>query len=77
MRAQRVWRVAGADCQSQIDQLHAKLAAFDKRIQELEKVHPASLMVEGLKASAIILSHEINELRCSNATECLAGLLAR
>jgi prefoldin subunit 5 len=77
MRAQRVWRVAGADYQSQIDQLHAKLAAFNRRIEELEKVHAASSMLESLKASSIILSGEVDEVRCAIAAQPLAGLLAR
>jgi ppGpp synthetase/RelA/SpoT-type nucleotidyltranferase len=77
MRAQRVWRVAGADYQSQIDQLHVKLTALNGRIEELEKVHPASSMLESVKASSIILSREVDEVRCSIATETLVGLLAR
>jgi hypothetical protein len=77
MQAQRVWRVAGADYQSQINQLHVKLAAFNRRIEELEKIHPASSMLESLKASSIILSREIDEVRCSIDPEPLAGLLAR
>jgi len=75
MRAQRVWRVAGTDYQSQFDQLLVKLAAFNKRIEELEKLHSARSMVEDLKASAIILSREIVDVRCSIAIEPLAGLL--
>ncbi len=53
------------------------LAAFNKRIAELEKGHDQSPMIETLKATASILSRQIDEVRCSIATERLAGLLAK
>jgi hypothetical protein len=77
MRAQRVWRVAGADHHAQIEQLHLELAAFNQRIAELETLHLESSMVEDLKANALLLSRQIDEVRCSIATEQLAGLLAK
>lgn len=76
MGAQRVWRVAGTDYQSQIDQLLVKLGVLNRRIEELETVNPASSMVENLKASAVIFSRELDEVRCSIAIEPLAALLA-
>jgi hypothetical protein len=77
MRAQRVWRVAGADHHAQIEELYLRLAALNERIAELEKIHPESSTPESLKASALLLSRQIDEVRCSIATEQLAGLLAR
>ena len=52
MRARRVWQVAGADYQSQIDKLHSKLADFNRRIEELEKVHPAGSLIESLNRTS-------------------------
>jgi ppGpp synthetase/RelA/SpoT-type nucleotidyltranferase len=70
MRARRVWQVAGTDYQSQIDQLHVKLAAFNKRIEELEKINLENSMAESLKASAILIARQIDEIRCSIARVC-------
>jgi transcriptional regulator with XRE-family HTH domain len=75
MGAQRVWRVAGTDYQSQIDQLLVKLGVLNRRIEALEQGNSASSTVENLKASALIFSRELDEVRCSIATEPLAALL--
>jgi uncharacterized protein YydD (DUF2326 family) len=69
--------VAGTDYQAQIDRLHLQLAAFNTRIEELEKVHPENSRVESLKASAMMLARQIDDVRCSIATEQLASLLAK
>jgi uncharacterized protein YydD (DUF2326 family) len=66
MRAQRVWKEGGADSRhAEIEQLHFQLTAFNNRIAELEKKHAESSMIETLKASAIVLARQIDEVRCS------------
>jgi hypothetical protein len=78
MRAHRTWKALGANhYHAQIDQLHLNLAAFNNRIAEIEKVHTETQMIEILKASAIVLARQIDEVRCSLATEQLTCLLAR
>ena len=78
MRAQRVWRRLGADQHhAEIERLHLELSGFNERIAELEKTHAKSSMIEILKATAILLSRQIDEVRCSLATEKLAALLAK
>ena len=77
MRAQRVWRTLGADQHhAEIERLHLELSGFNERIAELEKTHAESSMIEILKATAILLSRQIDEVRCSLATEKLATLLS-
>jgi uncharacterized protein YydD (DUF2326 family) len=66
-----------ADPHEEIERLHSELAAFNKRIAELEKGQDQSPMIETLKATAISLSRQIDEVRCSIASERLAGLLAQ
>ena len=78
MGVQRGWKRVGADPHhEEIERLHSELAAFNKRIAELEKGHDQSPRIETLKATASILSRQIDEVRCSIATEWLAGLLAK
>jgi uncharacterized protein YydD (DUF2326 family) len=77
MRAQRIWSVAGADYHAEIKRLHFELAAFNRRISELERTHSETPMIETLKATALLLSRQIDEVRCSLATEQLAGLLSK
>jgi uncharacterized protein YydD (DUF2326 family) len=78
MGAQRAWRSTGTDpYREEIERLQFELAAFNKRIVELEKGHDESPMIDTLKATAIILSRQIDEVRCSVATERLADLLAK
>jgi hypothetical protein len=78
MRAQRSWKPVGPfKHDAEIERLHLELAAFNKRIDELEKLHPESSTIEALKASALVLSRKIDELRCSGATDDLTGLLAK
>jgi hypothetical protein len=70
MRAQRTWKAVGANPQlTEIEQLHLELAAFNKRIAELEKIQTKSPIIGNLKASAIVLARQIDEVRCSLATK--------
>jgi hypothetical protein len=78
MRAQRVWEPVGPTKNiAEIDHLHQQLAAFNARIEELEKQHPGGTEIDALKASALLLSRQIDELRCSRAAEDLKDLLKR
>ena len=52
-----------------------ELASFNKRIEELEKKHPDASKIEALRASALVLARQIDEIRCSSAND-LTGLLA-
>ena len=73
MRAFKVWKPVKHN--TEIERLHLDLASFNNRIIELEKLHPESLKIEALKANALELSRQIDELRCSN--DDLTGLLAK
>ena len=73
MRALGVWKPVKQD--AEIERLHLELDSFNDRIIELEKLHPESSKIEALKASALVLSRQIDELRCSNYD--LTGLLAK
>jgi hypothetical protein len=76
MRAQRAWKPIAADKSSaEIEQLYLQLGSLNKRILELEKSHPETSKIEALKVSALVVSRQIDELRC--ATDDLTGLLAR
>jgi hypothetical protein len=78
MRAQRVWGPVGANkYRAEIDRLHLELGSFNKRIEELEKLQSQSSTVESLKASALVLARQIDDLRSSIATEQLSCLLAK
>jgi hypothetical protein len=66
MGVQRVWKPVGANPrQAEIEQLHRELAAFNERIAEIEKARTESPTIETLKASAIVLARQIDEVRCS------------
>ena len=77
MRAQRIWKQAEAVHGAEIEQLYFRLAEVNERLAELEKIHPPGEAVESLKASALSLTRQIDEVRCSIADEQLTGLLAR
>jgi uncharacterized protein YydD (DUF2326 family) len=78
MGAQRAWRSTGTDpYREEIERLQFELAEFNKRIVELEKGPDRSSTIDTLKATAIILSRQIDEVRCSVSTERLADLLAK
>jgi hypothetical protein len=79
MREQRVLKPIEADDQHQkrLDQLYAELAAFNKRIAELEEAHPEKQTIENHKPSATLLARRIDEVRCLAATKQLSDLLNR
>jgi uncharacterized protein YydD (DUF2326 family) len=72
----RTQTVAPIRKSAEIQQLYIELASFNERIQELEKQHPNASKIEALKASALGLARQIDELRCSN-TKTLTDLLAK
>jgi hypothetical protein len=76
MPAQRSWKPIGSSKHDgEIEHLLLELASFNKRIIELERLHPEGWKIEALKASAVVLSRQIDELRCSG--DDLTGLLAK
>jgi hypothetical protein len=78
MQAERALQRANAsNDNAEIERLHDELAIFNQRIRELESLHPESLKIEALKASALVVSRQIDELRCRRATQDLAGLLSK
>ena len=80
MQAQRVWeatRPENHQDREELNKLYAELAAFNKRIAELEQAHPEKQKIETLKAGAIMVARRIDEVRCSGATQQLASLLTR
>jgi hypothetical protein len=77
MRAQRAWKAAEPiKSNAEIERLRLELAAFNDRITELEKQHPEALKLEALRASALLLARQIDEIRCSKAMD-LTELLAK
>lgn len=70
-------RADASNDNSEIERLHLELASFNQRIRELESLHPESSKIEALKASALVVSRQIDELRCLRATQDLAGLLSK
>ena len=77
MRAQQVWKESEADHRAEIERLYFRLAAVNEEIAGLDRTHPESETLEDLKASALFLTRQIDEIRCSIADEQLTGLLAR
>jgi uncharacterized protein YydD (DUF2326 family) len=61
---------------AEIEYLRQELAALNARIEELEKQHPEASKIEALRVSALVLARQIDEVRCSSASD-LADLLAR
>jgi capsule polysaccharide export protein KpsE/RkpR len=74
MRAQRIWKVSGG---AHIGQLQSRLDDLNKRLNQLEAEHPDSAKIEALKASALSLSRDIDEIRCAEATARLSELLRK
>lgn len=74
MRAQRVWKVNG---DASIGQLQSRLDDLNKRLVQLENQHPETWKLEELRASAISLSREIDDIRCAEATAALSELLRK
>lgn len=78
MQAEKALQRADAsNGNGEIERLHLELASFNQRIRELESLHPESSKIEALKASALVVSRRIDELRCMRATQDLAGLLSK
>jgi uncharacterized protein YydD (DUF2326 family) len=76
-RVQRVWKpVRPVSKNAEIERFYFELASFNERIQELEKQHPEASKIEVLKARALVLARQIDEIRCSNAND-LTDLLAK
>jgi uncharacterized protein YydD (DUF2326 family) len=61
---------------AEIERLRLELAAINERIKELENQHPDASKIEALRASALVLARQIDEIRCSSANE-LTDLLAK
>jgi uncharacterized protein YydD (DUF2326 family) len=77
MPAQRVFKpVEPVNSNAEIERLSLQLASFNDRIEELEKQHPDASKIEALKASALVLARQIDEIRCSSAND-LTDLLAK
>jgi uncharacterized protein YydD (DUF2326 family) len=77
MSAQKVWKPVGpVKNKAEIERLRLELAAFNERIEELEKQHPEASKLEALKASALVLARQIDEILCSRAND-LTDLLAK
>jgi uncharacterized protein YydD (DUF2326 family) len=70
-------RVDACNNDAEIERLHVELDSFNQRIRELERLHPESSKIEALKANALVVSRQIDELRCLRATQDLAGLLSK
>ena len=77
MRAQKLGKPEeSTNKNAEIERLCLKLAALNERIEELEKQHPEASKIEALRASALALAWQIDELRCSSARD-LTDLLAK
>jgi hypothetical protein len=75
MPAERWKPIGPSKHDAEIDRLLMELASFNKRITELEKLHPEGWKIEALKTSALVLSRQIDELRYS--ADDLTSLLAK
>src|ERR1700694_5714814 len=63
MRAQRVRNPVGVDKRNaEIERLQLELASFNKRIDELEQLHPLSPTIEALKSKALALWRQIDNV---------------
>jgi uncharacterized protein YydD (DUF2326 family) len=77
MPAKRVWKPLGSvENTGEIERLRMELASFNERIQELEKQNPEASKIEALRASALVLARQIDEIRCSSTND-LSDLLAK
>jgi hypothetical protein len=74
MRAQRVWKVNG---DASIGQLQSRLDDLNKRLGQLENQAPDSATLDELRAIALSLSREIDDIRCAEATAALSQLLRK
>ena len=70
MPAQRIWKPVGSvKNNAEIKRLRLQLASFNERIKELEKQHPEASKIESLKANALVLARQIDEIRCLSAND--------
>ena len=70
MPAQRVWETVGpVKSNAEIEHLRLELASFNERIEELEKQHPEASKIDTLKARALVLARQIDEIRCSSEND--------
>jgi uncharacterized protein YydD (DUF2326 family) len=77
MRVQRAWKpIRPLSKNAEIERFYFELASFNERIQELEKQHPEASKIDTLKARALVLARQIDEIRCSSAND-LTDLLAK
>jgi uncharacterized protein YydD (DUF2326 family) len=77
MRAQRTWEPdEQVNDDGEIERLCLQLAALNKRIDELERQHPEASKIDLLRAGALALARQIDEIRCSGAND-LTHLLAK
>jgi uncharacterized protein YydD (DUF2326 family) len=77
MPAKRVLKpLESAKNAAEIERLRIELAAFNERIQELEKRNPEASKIEALRVSAVMLARRIDEIRCSSPND-LTDLLAK
>jgi hypothetical protein len=77
MRAQSVCkRVRSVSKNAEIERFYFELESFNERIQELEKQHPEASKIDALRARALVLARQIDEIRCSSAND-LTDLLAK
>lgn len=77
MRANRASEKAGStDKKAEIERLRLELAAFNERIAELERRHPEASKLDALRAGALSIARQIDDLRCAGSTE-LTELLAK
>ena len=78
MRGRRFWRPTGhGQNDAEIRRLRQELTAYNEIIEELEQQHPEGPKIEALKAIALSLAQQIDELRCSKAEVELTDLLSR
>lgn len=77
MRPQPVWNDSEADRRAEIERLYLWLAALNESIAELDGIDSESETLARLKASALSLARQIDDISCSIADEQLTGLLAR
>jgi Tfp pilus assembly protein PilO len=77
MLAQRAYKQIDSVANDvEIEHLRSQLAEFNRRIDEVEKQHPEASKVEELRASALLLARQIDDLRCASANE-FTGLLSK
>jgi hypothetical protein len=77
MRAQAIWQDFDAERRAEIEELYLRLAAINDGIAEFGENHGEQTTLASLKASALSLTRQIDDIRCSIADRQLTGLLAR